>query len=602
MTDTKGKVISFAANIRDGLRNVAANLGTARDKQSHSQHTLRLLNDHELLVAYRGSWLPRKVVDIPAFDACRRWRSWSLESNVITMVEREEQRHKLQQKVLAWLIASRLFGGAGLYIGTGAANPMLPLNPREVGRGGLRSVNVLTRRNLSPGPIETDIESEYYGRPSYWDVSPNSAIGARQVRVHPSRIAMLYGNDLPAGFTDMQSGWGDSILTAGYNSILQMDSTVANVASLIFEAKTDVIKIPDLMTNISDYQFEQDVLKRFTLAAVGKGNNGTLILDSEEDYSQKKMTFSTIPEVMDRFFQGVSGAFDIPMTRLFGMSPGGMNSTGDSDIRNYYDQIQSRQTLEIGPALHVLDQVLLRSALGYTPRQSYYAWQSLWQETPAERAENAERKANTFAILRGANVFSSEAITAIATNDYVENGDFPGIEEIVKKFPTDPKEGLASPAAPGEPSEGEESDVGDAAPLSLYVSRSVLNAEEIIEHYEAQGVTGMLSASDLHVTVLYCETPVDWVAIGQDYVEVLRIDAGGPRVMERMGDMYVLLFASNHMQYRHMEMLRNGAKHSYPDYMPHISLTEAPDASIPEGVVPYRGRIILGPEIFEEIE
>ncbi|WP_438802171.1 hypothetical protein, partial [Enterobacter hormaechei] len=39
--------------------------------------------------------------------------------------------------------------------------------------------------------------------------------------------------------------------------------------------------------------------------------------------------------------------------------------------------------------------------------------------------------------------------------------------------------------------------------------------------------------------------------------------------------------------------------HDYPDYTLHISLTKATvDLS---KVEPYRGRIVLGPEIFEEI-
>jgi uncharacterized protein len=37
----------------------------------------------------------------------------------------------------------------------------------------------------------------------------------------------------------------------------------------------------------------------------------------------------------------VSGAADIPVTRLLGQSPAGMNATGTSDMKNYHDRIQS---------------------------------------------------------------------------------------------------------------------------------------------------------------------------------------------------------------------------------------------------------------------
>ena len=70
--------------------------------------------------------------------------------------------------------------------------------------------------------------------------------------------------------------------------------------------------------------------------------------------------------------------------------------------------------------------------------------------------------------------------------------------------------------------------------------------------------------------------------------------------MEPLGDRTaVLMFASTDLQYRHREMVRAGASHDYPDYTPHISLTgESVDLT---NVQPYRGRILLGPELFETL-
>jgi hypothetical protein len=46
-------------------------------------------------------------------------------------------------------------------------------------------------------------------------------------------------------------------------------------------------------------------------------------------------------------------------------------------------------------------------------------------------------------------------------------------------------------------------------------------------------------------------------------------------------------------------MREAGASWDWPDYQPHISLSKAPvDLS---KIEPYRGEIVLGPEIFEEI-
>ena len=59
----------------DGLQNALANINTPRDKASGSVYHFTRHSDAELAAAYRSAWIPRKIVDIPAQDATRRWRS-----------------------------------------------------------------------------------------------------------------------------------------------------------------------------------------------------------------------------------------------------------------------------------------------------------------------------------------------------------------------------------------------------------------------------------------------------------------------------------------------------------------------------------------------
>lgn len=61
----------------------------------------------------------------------------------------------------------------------------------------------------------------------------------------------------------------------------------------------------------------------------------------------------------------------------------------------------------------------------------------------------------------------------------------------------------------------------------------------------------------------------------------------------------VLLFASSELCWRHLSIIEAGASHDLEGYIPHISLTKA-DVDV-AAIEPYRGKIVLGPEIFEEI-
>lgn len=145
--------------------------------------------------------------------------------------------------------------------------------------------------------------------------------------------------------------------------------------------------------------------------------------------------------------------------------------------------------------------------------------------------------------------------------------------------------------------------VGDARPRTLYVSRPVTNAADIIAWAKAQGFETTLTADDLHVTIAYSRRPVDWIAVGESAARV-EIQPGGPRLVEPLGDKgaVVLLFSSWELGWRHGQIREAGASWDWPEYQPHITLSYRAGGLDLETVEPYRGRIILGPERFEELD
>src|SRR5690606_2306274 len=106
-------------------------------------------------------------------------------------------------------------------------------------------------------------------------------------------------------------------------------------------------------------------------------------------------SFASLTDLMLAFLQQVSGAADIPMTRLLGQSPGGLNASGEPDLRNYYDHVSAQQEMVLAPAMALLDECLIRSALGSRPPEVFYTWSSLWQTKDTERAEIGNKAADT---------------------------------------------------------------------------------------------------------------------------------------------------------------------------------------------------------------
>lgn len=420
-----GKILSF-----DSLKNFVANLGTSRDKAASAAYTGPNVTPEQLNNAYRGSWLPRKIVDIPALDATRRWRSWQAEKEQITLIEAEEKRLNLKEKVKDALIKARLFGGAAIYIGIkGDNDPSLPLFPESV--KAIDFLTVIPKRAIQAGEIENDPVVAGYGEPKYYRVS--SASGAFDI--HPSRIVRFVGAAVPdEELNTAAQGWGDSVLTAAFESCRNVDATMANLASLIYEAKVDVFGIPGLAEIMGDPKAREMLIERVHLAAMLKGNNGMLIRDAEETHDTKSISFSGLEVIANLFLQVASGAADIPMTRLLGQSPGGLNSTGESDLRNYYDRIQSYQELDISPSMGVLDECLIRSALGSRPPEIHYVWASLWQTTDKERADIGKTVADTIKTLADSQLFNPEVLSRAAENMLIERSVMPGLEAAIDEF------------------------------------------------------------------------------------------------------------------------------------------------------------------------
>mgnify|MGYP000965418063 CR=1 FL=1 len=447
--------------VNDSLRNLVAGLGDPfRDKMAGATYGFMLLDDMEIGSIYRSNWLGRKIIDIPAMDAVRKGRDWQAEQDQIEAIEAEETRLGYWPKLLQAKTMARLWGGAAIYIGTRDNDLSMPLDVDRLGKDGITYLTVLSRRDVSAGEVEQDVLSEFHGLPKYFEVMSATSM----VQIHPSRLAIFVGAPVGDSLLSMGQtyGWGDSILNVVYSAMKNADATAANIASLVFEANVDIFRIPDFMSSLSDPEYRSRLLDRFGLAALAKGNNRALVLDKDEEYDRKQITFATLPEVMQSFLQMAAGAADIPVTRLLGQSPAGMSSTGESDMNNYYDRVSSIQSLEMTPALYRLDECLIRSALGSRPPEVFYSWAPLKQMTEKELAEIGKMNADTANVLVTTGLFTPEELRTVVTNQLVESSFYPGLDQAVadtgKEWEQELEEGKESARLAAEASANGEDD------------------------------------------------------------------------------------------------------------------------------------------------
>ena len=602
----------------DTLRSLVTGLGGAKDKTVSQVFGFRVVDAAELNAMHRSDWLARKIVDIIPNDMTRAWRDWQAEGDEIELIEAVEKLPQIntQVKVNEVLRKARLLGGAGLYLGMKDNQPTEPLDIERVGKGDLQYVHVLTRLEVTTGERIRDIRSEWFNQPSYYEINAGGSQNLAPVRIHPSRFIRFVGADILDTTQAADDGWGDSILQIVYDAIQNAASSQQHTAALIPEAKTDVIYIPNLSDYLLNATTTKQLTDRFTYANTiksmfnmvllqGTGGNGPN--DGGERWEQKQISFAQLPELMRQYLQIASAAADIPITRMLGESAGGLNSTGKGELKDYHNNIGARQVNELGPALNRLDEVTIRSALGSRPAGIYYSWAPLEQMSEKEKAEIFKAKVEAARQIVGSGgtspaLMSVEVVGEALANELIEDGSLSGLEASIKKYgliTEDPEEGDEEAAL------GVQQQAADAAPRSLYVRRDVLNGEEIVAWAKGQGIIEI--RTDLHVTIVHSRTPIDWIAAGNagewgaEKDGKLTIPAGGPRVVEPLGDMTaVLMFASSQLCWRHEEIVRAGASHDFDSFQPHISLSKA-RVDLAE-IEPYRGAIVLGPEIFEEVK
>lgn len=597
----------------DSLRSLTSGMGDPNfDKSASVYYGSHLLSDDMLLNAYRNSWVAKKVVNIPALDALRKGRDWQADQEAIKLIEKEERRLGFWQKMVECKTKARLWGGAAIVIGVEGNEPYSePFDPEMVKKGGLPFLTVMTRRELMAGQLTTDPTSEFYSKPEFYEVSGH---GEQHVKIHPSRLVVQLGEPHPDPWNAIGShvGWSDSCLQHVYTSLMNADAVPANVASLVFEANVDTFGVPDLMEKLSTKSYETRLLNRLTLANVSKSVNKALIHDTDEEIDRKQINFAGLPDVIQQFLLIVSGAADIPLTRFLGQTPSGLSSTGEGDMKNYYDRVTAIQELEIEPALWRCDEALLRSALGERPDDIFYEWTPLEQINEKDEAEIGLKNVQAAEILGRSGLFDPEELRDAVSNQLIENKFYPGLAEAMKRepdfdvFKTEEELAMQQQLLNGGSSEEDDpTPVADAAPRTLYMRRDVLNAAEIIAHYRGQGVKKLYEPESMHVTIVYSKTPVDWMKFGEPWNSKITVEPGGPRLHELFGsesDVLVLQFASGELDYRHRVAREFGASSDHPEYQPHISLTlNGKDVDL-DNVEPWQGEIVLGPEIYQEIK
>jgi uncharacterized protein len=436
------------AIVLDTLKNLVANMNTAKDKKNSTKFDARKLVPQDLENMYACDWLAGKIVDIPVDDSFRKWRYFDCPSlkdtDKIAMVESLENELHVRDKFIEAAKWSRLYGGAIIVLGVENHGTFdLPLDMNTVKAGDLKYLLVLAIPELQVTDInQFDLTAPNYREPNYYSTLDGK-------RIHYSRVIRFDGLQIPWQVRQRNNYWHLSVLQRVYDAIIQAQSVSDNVNSMVYESTIDVIKVPDLFGMLQTRTGESRLLERFGVANVLKGINNMLLLDSKEEYTKVSSTFTGLGDLIQRYLAIASAASDIPATRLLGQSPNGMNATGDSDTNNYYDMIQSNQENNYRPKLAIIDKALVRSALGDYPDDWDFKFEPLKQMDEKQRAELEKLNADRDKIYIDSGVLEPSIVAKQLKLDesyqFIEDDYIAALETAVKETPNSNKNNNQNP-------------------------------------------------------------------------------------------------------------------------------------------------------------
>lgn len=417
-------------NVTDGAYvNFATNLGTGRDKASHGKFVKNIaLGDHDFEAAYED-WLAKKIINRPVQDMLRAgWFYTGIKEAQAKKMADEVNRLHLPRKLYTALKYTRLYGKAYILIGFSGGSLEDSIDWDGVRRGELQFFTVLKKSQVEIAQgtalIPPSQNNGDPNQPEYYQVRTIEGSQTKH-KVHYKRLVEIKNGEE-----------AESVLLAIYRTLLQFVGTNSAGASLVHEAKIDVIQMPGLIDALKSRM--KDTVERFAAAAFMKSINGMLVLDASEKYESKTNNFGGLPELMREFAAQTAAAADIPFTVLFGQTTSGLNNSGEFDLRNYYDRINTDQQWFLHPVLLPLLRLIYQSLFGKAPVGMDIKFYPLWQLDYKTRSEvernNAERDAKYLekGIVNEAHV--AKQLREDGTYDYIDDAYIKSLEAVAESY------------------------------------------------------------------------------------------------------------------------------------------------------------------------
>ena len=235
------------------------------------------------------------------------------------------------------------------------------------------------------------------GEPEWYYVS--SIYGS--FAVHRSRCLVFRNGKLPERTMNANHRyWGIPEYDRIKRELRECTTSHGDGVKLLERSVQAIYKMKNLANKLATDTGEDEVLKRLQVIDMARGILNSIAIDNDgEEYRYENLSLAGVKEVIDSTCNMLSAVTKIPQTILFGRSPAGMNSTGESDFENYYNMVENIQKQNMKKNARTVVDLILKQGIveGALTKEPKYKtkFAALWSLSEAEQAGVDKTKADT---------------------------------------------------------------------------------------------------------------------------------------------------------------------------------------------------------------
>tara|TARA_R110000772_G_scaffold265206_2_gene386446 strand:- start:2177 stop:3589 length:1413 start_codon:yes stop_codon:yes gene_type:complete len=401
--------------------------------QNNNRHYFVSTNRSLLSYMYINYGLVQVLIDQPIDDAFRggvEIKSDELTQDDLTKIYgymKESETIKKVKQLAKW---TRLFGGGAMVINTdGKADEPLDIE----------KLNKDSKLEFYPADLwELSIRNALpYGERKPYEDIPAVAMDGEEFffyghTLNNTRVIKTANKEAPAFLRPLLRGWGMSEVE---RMIRELNTYLKNstlVFELLDEAKVDVMKIEGFNTAMDDSIGTSFMTQRIQTALSIKNFQNALVMDKEDDFEQKQLSFGGLSDMAQENRIGIASALRMPLTKIFGLSSAGFSS-GEDEIENYNSMIESEIRGEFDKPLMEIVKLICKKELGFIPEDLEIIYKPLRILKTTEEQEVKDRE-----LKRILDLFDRGIIKAEQVEELVNIANITGHEIKAEKEPMPP--------------------------------------------------------------------------------------------------------------------------------------------------------------------